>query len=158
MSETYNLLSENNQSTVVNHYERPEMVRETFYQSEADLEREMIEQLQQQGYNYVPIKQESDLIDNLRKQLEELNDYTFTDAEWERFFKTEIAKEGNGITEKAQIIQKDYIKTLELDNGQLRNIKLIDKKDIHHNYTQVINQYVRVEIDTIIKNLENIIK
>ncbi len=141
MSETYNLLSENNQSTVVNHYERPEMVRETFYQSEADLEREMIEQLQQQGYNYLPIKQESDLIDNLRKQLEELNDYTFTDAEWERFFKTEIAKEGNGITEKAQIIQKDYIKTLELDNGQLRNIKLIDKKDIHHNYTQVINQY-----------------
>ncbi len=141
MSETYNLLSENNQSTVVNHYERPEMVRETFYQSEADLEREMIEQLQQQGYNYLPIKQESDLIDNLRKQLEELNDYTFTDAEWERFFKTEIAKEGNGITEKAQIIQKDYIKTLELDNGQLRNIKLIDKEDIHHNYTQVINQY-----------------
>ncbi len=141
MSETYNLLSENNQSTVVNHYERPEMVRETFYQSEPDLEREMIEQLQQQGYNYLPIKQESDLIDNLRKQLEELNDYTFTDAEWERFFKTEIAKEGNGITEKAQIIQKDYIKTLELDNGQLRNIKLIDKEDIHHNYTQVINQY-----------------
>ncbi len=141
MSETYNLLSENNQSTVVNHYERPEMVRETFYQSEADLEREMIEQLQQQGYNYLPIKQESDLIDNLRKQLEELNDYTFTDAEWERFFKTEIAKEGNGITEKAQIIQKDYIKTLELDKGQLRNIKLIDKEDIHHNYTQVINQY-----------------
>ncbi len=141
MSETYNLLSENNQSTVVNHYERPEMVRETFYQSEPDLEREMIEQLQQQGYNYLPIKQESDLIDNLRKQLEELNDFTFTDAEWERFFKTEIAKEGNGITEKAQIIQKDYIKTLELDNGQLRNIKLIDKEDIHHNYTQVINQY-----------------
>ena len=141
MSETYDILSENNQSTVVSHYERPEMVHDTFYQSETDLEREMIEQLQRQGYDYVPIKHESELVANLRKQLERLNDYTFTDAEWERFFKSEIAKEGNGITEKAQTIQQDSIKTLVLDNGQQRNIKLIDKDDVHHNYTQVINQY-----------------
>lgn len=141
MSETYNIISENNQSTVVSHYERPQIVRETFYQSEADLERGMIKQLRQQGYEYVDIKQESQLIDNLRLQLERLNDYTFTDAEWKRFFKEEIAKEGDGITEKAQTIQKDHIKTLELDNGQQRNIKLIDKDDIHHNCTQVINQY-----------------
>ncbi len=141
MAETYNLLSENNQSTVVNHYERPSVARETAYQSEADLEREMIDQLKKQGYDYVPIKHESELIANLRQQLERLNDYAFTDAEWERFFKTELANDGNGITEKAQIIQKDHVKTLELDNGQLRNIKLIDKDDIHHNYTQVINQY-----------------
>lgn len=141
MSENYDILSENNQSTVVSHYERPDMVRETFYQSETDLEREMIEQLQRQGYEYVPIKQEEQLVENLRKQLERLNDYTFTDAEWERFFKGEISKEGNGITEKAQTIQQDHIKTLVLDNGQQRNIKLIDKEDVHHNYTQVINQY-----------------
>mgnify|MGYP002515414462 FL=1 len=141
MPETYDILSENNQSTVVSHYERPDTVRDTFYQSEPDLEREMIEQLQRQGYDYVPIKHESELVANLRKQLERLNDYTFTDAEWERFFKSEIANEGNGITEKAQTIQQDHIKTLELDNGQQRNIKLIDKGDVHHNYTQVINQY-----------------
>ena len=98
MSENYDILSENNQSTVVSHYERTGMVRETFYQSETDLEREMIEQLQRQGYEYMPIKHESELIANLRKQLERLNDYTFTDAEWERFFKCEIANEGNGIT------------------------------------------------------------
>ena len=55
MSEIYDILSENNQSTVVSHYERPEMLRDTFYQSEPDLEREMIEQLQRQGYEYVPI-------------------------------------------------------------------------------------------------------
>ncbi|MDY2828666.1 MAG: HsdR family type I site-specific deoxyribonuclease, partial [Sodaliphilus sp.] len=141
MSENYDILSENNQSTVVSHYERTGMVRETFYQSETDLEREMIEQLQRQGYEYMPIKHESELIANLRKQLERLNDYTFTDAEWERFFKCEIANEGNGITEKAQTIQQDHVKTLALDNGQQRNIKLIDKDDVHHNYTQVINQY-----------------
>lgn len=67
MSENYDILSENNQSTVVSHYERPDMVRETFYQSETDLEREMIEQLQRQGYEYVPIKQEEQLVENLRK-------------------------------------------------------------------------------------------
>ena len=141
MPENYDILSENNQSTVVSHYERPDMVRDTFYQSETDLELEMIEQLQRQGYEYMPIKHESELIANLRKQLERLNDYTFTDAEWERFFKSEIANEGNGITEKVQTIQQDHIKTLVLDNGQQRNIKLIDKDDVHHNYTQVINQY-----------------
>ncbi len=141
MAENYDILSENAQSTVVNHYERPEVVCETHYQSEADLERSLIERLQQQGYEYAPIKNEDQLKDNLRRQLERLNDYEFTDDEWQRFFKTEIANEGKGITEKAQTIQQDEVKTLTLDNGQTKNIYLIDKKDVHHNSTQVINQY-----------------
>ena len=141
MTETYNILSENNQSTVVNHYERPNAVRETCYQSEADLEHGMINRLQQQGYEYVNIKRESELIANLRRQLEHLNGFAFTDGEWDRFFKAEIANEGKGISEKAETIQKDHVKTLILDNGQQRNIYLIDKDDIHHNSTQVMNQY-----------------
>ena len=141
MTETYNILSENNQSTVVNHYERPSAVRETCYQSEADLEHGMINRLQQQGYEYVDIKRESELIANLRRQLERLNGFAFTDGEWDRFFKAEIANEGKGISEKAETIQKDHVKTLILDNGQQRNIYLIDKDDIHHNSTQVMNQY-----------------
>ena len=141
MTDNYDILSENNQSTVVACYERPEMARETFYQSEADLERGMIEQLQRQGYEYAPIHHEAELIENLRQQLEKLNNYTFTDGEWERFFTAEIANEGKGITEKAQTIQQDEVKTLTLDNGQTKNIYLIDRKDIHHNTTQVINQY-----------------
>ncbi len=141
MSETYDILSENNQSTVVSHYERPEMACDTFYQSEADLERGMIEQLRRQGYEYVPIKHESELIANLRKQLERLNNYTFTDAEWDRFFKGEIANEGKGITDKAETIQRDNVKAFTLDDGTERNIYLIDKNDPHHNSTQVINQY-----------------
>ena len=141
MTETYNILSENNQSTVVNHYERPNAVRETCYQSEADLEHGMINRLQQQGYEYVDIKRESELIANLRRQLEHLNGFAFTDGEWDRFFKAEIANEGKGISEKAETIQKDHVKTLILDNGQQRNIYLIDKDDIHHNSTQVMNQY-----------------
>ena len=141
MNERYDILSENNQSTVVAHYERPAMAREASYQSEADLERDLIEQLQRQGYEYAHIKHEDELIENLRRQIEKLNNYTFTDGEWERFFKTEIANEGKGITEKAQTIQQDSVKTLTLDNGMTKNIYLIDKDDIHHNSTQVINQY-----------------
>lgn len=141
MAENYDILSENAQSTVVNHYERPEVVCETHFQSEAELERSLIERLQQQGYEYAPIKNKDQLEDNLRRQLERLNGYEFTDDEWHRFFNTEIANEGKGITEKAQTIQQDEVKTLTLDNGQTKNIYLIDKKDVHHNSTQVINQY-----------------
>ena len=141
MAEQYDIVSQNTQSTVVSHYERPSEVRETSYQGEKELEREFIEQLTRQGYERLYIHQEDELIDNLRRQLERLNDYVFTDGEWQRFFKTEIANEGKGIEDKAFTIQQDCVKTLTLDDGTIRNIKLIDKKDVHANITQVINQY-----------------
>ena len=141
MAEQYDIVSQNTQSTVVSHYEKPGVVCETSYQSEQDLERDLIDRLQRQGYEYLPIHQETELVANLRRQMERLNDYQFTDGEWQRFFKTEIANEGKGIEDKAFTIQQDPVKTLRLDDGTDRNIKLIDKKDIHANSTQVINQY-----------------
>lgn len=141
MAEQYDIVSQNTQSTVVSHYEKPSVVCETSYQSEQDLERDLIERLQRQGYEYLSIHQEAELVANLRRQIERLNDYQFTDEEWQRFFKTEIANEGKGIEDKAFTIQQDPVKTLRLDDGTDRNIKLIDKKDIHANFTQVINQY-----------------
>ena len=105
------------------------------------MENKLIAQLQRQGYEYLPIHNEKELIANLRKQLEKLNDITFTDSEWQRFFKTEIAKESNGIKEKAFTIQRDYKKSFVREDGTQVNISLIDKKDVHHNSTQVINQY-----------------
>ncbi|MEE1347203.1 MAG: type I restriction endonuclease subunit R, partial [Bacteroidales bacterium] len=138
---TYDILSENNNSTVVAHYERPATVEEEGYQTEADLERSLIEQLQRQGYEYAQIHNEEDLIANLRVKLEELNNYHFTDNEWSRFFKTEIASEGKGIIDKTRAIQTDFVKTLKRDNGEEKNIYLIKKDDVHANRTQVINQY-----------------
>ena len=135
------IISQNTQSTVVAEYVREERERETGYQSESDLENALIAQLQRQGYEYLPIHNEKELIANLRKQLEKLNDITFTDSEWQRFFKTEIAKESNGIKEKAFTIQRDYKKSFVREDGTQVNISLIDKKDVHHNSTQVINQY-----------------
>ena len=141
MAEIMDIISQNTQSTVVAEYVREERERESGYQSESDLENALIAQLQRQGYEYLPIHNEKELIANLRKQLEKLNDITFTDSEWQRFFKTEIAKESNGIKEKAFTIQRDYKKSFVREDGTQVNISLIDKKDVHHNSTQVINQY-----------------
>lgn len=141
MAEQLDIISQNTQSTVVAEYVRPDKERETGYQSEAELEAAFIAQLGRQGYEYLPIHNEQELIANLRTQIERLNDITFTDSEWQRFFKGEIAKESNGIREKAFTIQRDYKKSFVRDDGTQVNISLIDKKDVHHNITQVINQY-----------------
>lgn len=140
----FNLVSENPESTVVGEY-TAYATRGKTYQSEAELERAFIRLLQQQAYEYLTLHTEKDLVDNLRKQLELLNDVTFTDDEWKRFFETKIANQNNGIVEKTAIIQEDYIQLLERDDGTVKNIRLIDKDNIHNNRLQVINQY---ETDT----------
>jgi len=137
----YTLVAENPESTVVAEYQ-PLYRRETNYQSEADLEKAFIEQLQMQAYEYLPITTELELIANLRRQLEILNDYQFSDAEWEQFFKSKIANQNSGIAEKTTIIQEDHIQLLTRDDGTVKNIYLIDKANIHNNRLQVINQYV----------------
>lgn len=139
-----NVVAENPESTVVAEYQGMK-TKQTEYQSEADLEKAFIKQLQNQAYDYLPIHSEKDLIDNLRHQLEKLNDYHFTDKEWDKFFKQEIANPNCGIKEKTKIIQEDYKKVLyyekPVDNCPFRNILLIDKDNIHNNTLQVINQY-----------------
>jgi len=136
----YNVVAENPESTVVAEY-TPAYRSEQSYQSEAELEKAFIEQLQVQAYEYLPIKTEEDLKSNLRKQLEKLNKLTFTDNEWELFFKTEIANPNHSIEEKTATIQEDYIKILKRDDGSTKNIYLLDKQYIHNNHLQVFNQY-----------------
>ncbi len=130
----------NPQSTVVTEFE-PAKKRSTHYQSEDALEKEFIALLETQAYEYVPITSEEELVVNLRKQLEKLNKYTFTDEEWDKFFRTEIANTNEGIEEKTKTIQEDYIKNLRQDDGGICNIRLLDKENIHNNSLQVINQY-----------------
>lgn len=138
--EKYTTVAENPESTIVSEYE-PLQRREVAYQTEAALEKAFISQLQTQAYEYLPIKSESDLIANLRIQLQALNEYIFTDTEWNQFFKSIIANQNNGIAEKTKIIQEDYIQLLTRDDGTKKNIYLIDKDSIHNNRLQVINQY-----------------
>ena len=136
----YNMLISTLESTVVTEYVKEDMPVYT-YQSEADLEREFIKNLQNQGYEYLIIHNEKELIVNLKDKLEKLNNIIFSENEWERFFKEKIANKNESIVEKTRTIQEDYIKSFTRGNGTLINISLIDKKNIHNNFLQVINQY-----------------
>ncbi|WDD89411.1 type I restriction endonuclease subunit R [Fusobacterium nucleatum] len=136
----YNMLISTLESTVVTEYVKEDTPVYT-YQSEADLEREFIKNLQNQGYEYLIIHNEKELIANLKDKLEKLNNIIFSEKEWERFFKEKIANKNESIIEKTRTIQEDYIKSFTRDNGTLINISLIDKKNIHNNFLQVINQY-----------------
>lgn len=136
----YNLVAENPQSTVVAEY-IPDGKRVAHYQSEAELERAFIEQLGTQAYEYVAITSEADLVQNVRKQLEKLNGFEFTDTEWEKFFASEIANPNQSIEEKTATIQEDHVKNLTRDDGSIKNVYLIKKDNIHDNSLQVINQY-----------------
>ncbi|MBN1472829.1 MAG: type I restriction endonuclease subunit R, partial [Syntrophaceae bacterium] len=143
-SKKYNLVAENTQSTVVAEYTPAYRTAKT-YQSEAELERAFIKQLQSQAYDYLPIASEADLKLNLRKQLEKLNDFAFSDVEWDAFFIGEIANPNQSIAEKTATIQEDHIKNLKRDDGTVKNIYLLRKDRIHENSLQVINQYVTEE-------------
>lgn len=137
----FNIVAQSTENTVVTEYE-PVKTRSGNYQSEADLEKEFIRLLTEQGYEYLKLHHENDLTENLRTQLEKLNDYHFTEEEWIRFFNDSIANQNEGIVEKTRKIQEDNVQVLKRDDGSTKNITLIDKKNIHSNYLQVINQYV----------------
>lgn len=137
----FNIVAETNENTVVTEYE-PVKKRSDAYQSEAELEQEFIRLLCEQGYEYLPIHTEEDLIQNLRTRLEDLNDYKFSDTEWERFFTEKIANKNEGIVDKTRKIQEDSVQVLKRDDAMSKNIMLIDKKQVHNNRLQVINQYV----------------
>ena len=136
----YNIIAENENYTIVSDYEAVYRTSEK-YQTEAQLEQELIKNLTEQGYDYLQIHKEQDLVDNLRVKLQKLNNYTFTDSDWKRFFNDVIANQNEGIEAKTAKIQEDHIQVLKRDTGETKNIYLIDKKNIHNNYLQVINQY-----------------
>ena len=139
--DTFNIIAEQEHTTVMAHYEA--LPREdNGYQSEAALDAAFIKQLTEQGYERVNITKEKDLIANLRQQMNRLNGLTLSDSEWKRLFEQHIASPQMTIEDKTERIQKTEIVNITLDNGNSQNIKLIDKKNIHNNHLQVLNQYV----------------
>ena len=137
----FNIVAQTSENTVVTEYE-PVKARSDSYQSEAALEKEFIRLLCEQGYEYLQIHSEKDLITNLRYRLEKLNSYEFSDSEWKQFFLSAVANPNEHIVEKTRKIQEDFVQVLKRDDGTSKNIKLIDKSNIHNNFLQVINQYV----------------
>jgi len=138
--EEYKIIVQQNESTVVEEY-KSNQERQKEYQSEPELENELIKQLKSQGYSFVNIHNNTDLILNLRKQLERLNNYTFSENEWNTIFTKYIDNTNEEIVEKTRKIQEDYIYNLVKEDGSTINIRLLDKKQIHNNKLQVIHQY-----------------
>lgn len=139
-SSRYDLVVDTDEATVC--AEAPDAgPRSSSYQSEADLERELVSTLCAQAYERLRVDDEAGLVRNLRLQLERLNGIEFTDPEWERFFRTCVASDTDGILEKTRKVQDDWVQLLRRDDGTTRNVRLIDKGDIHNNRLQVMDQY-----------------
>ncbi|WP_311436101.1 HsdR family type I site-specific deoxyribonuclease [Hoylesella timonensis] len=141
---TYNTIAELQNFIVLDSYTKLSQVGEqpTGYQTEAALERELIEDLVNQGYEYLPqLVTPQALLVNVRKQLQTLNNTVFTDKEWQRFLDEYLDKASDGIVDKTRKVQDDYIYNFVFDDGHIQNIYLVDKQNIARNKVQVINQF-----------------
>jgi len=137
----FKTVAESNNFIVLDKYAKDWQVAAN-YQSESDLERELIQDLQNQGYEYLPgLNTPGQLLDNVREQLQALNNMRFADVEWLRFVETWLDKPSDGIVDKTRKIHDDYIHDFVFDDGHIQNIYLLDKKNIARNKVQVIRQF-----------------
>lgn len=142
----YNTIAESNNFIVLDKYDKYYSVNESpvAYQTEASLEREFIEDLRNQGYEYLPdLSTSNELLANVRIQLQSLNDVVFTDDEWHRYLDEYLDKPGDTLVEKTRKIQDDYIYDFVFDDGHIKNIYLVDKKDLARNKVQVVRQIIQ---------------
>ncbi len=133
-------IAEMNGGIILANFEKSESVKESAYQSESQLEARMIENLISQGYERLFVTNNDELYKNLKIQIEKLNSVTFSEDEWKRFLSEYLDAPNDGMIEKTRKIQEDYIYDFIFDDGHLKNIKIIDKKNIHKNFVQVVNQ------------------
>ena len=141
MTEHTKPIAESNRFIVLDKYTRDWEVTES-YQSESDLERELVQDLVNQGYEYTPeIKDYNAMLANVRVQLQMLNDVAFSDVEWRRFVETFLDKPSDSIVDKTRKIHDDYIEDFVFDDGRIQNIYLVDKKNIARNKVQVLKQF-----------------
>ena len=137
----YNPIAESNNFIILEKYNREWKVAEG-YQSEGDLEQELIADLQNQGYEYRPdLNSQETLLANVRTQLQTLNNVQFSNGEWLRFVETFLDKPSEGIVDKTRKIHDDYIHDFVFDDGHIQNIYLLDKKNLARNKVQVIKQF-----------------
>ncbi len=138
---TYKPIAESKHFIVLDKYTKQEDTAES-YQSESDLERELIQDLVNQGYEYVPgLNNPIAMLANVRVQLQTLNNVEFSDGEWARFVETYLDRPSDSITDKTRKIHDDYIEDFVFDDGRIQNIYLVDKKNIARNKVQVIKQF-----------------
>lgn len=139
MQETKPIIEADNYIVLANYEKLPKT--QTSYQSESELEDEFINDLIKQGYEKVKFSSSDELYRNLKAQIERLNSVKFNSNEWERFLNEYLDRPSDMLIEASRKIQENYIYDFKFDNNELKNIKIIDKKDIYNNHLQVINQF-----------------
>ena len=133
-------IAESKNFIVLDVYEK--IIQPSTYQSEADMERELINDLVAQGYEYAKeINSPAKLLENLKQRLESLNEAKFTSSEWTRFLSEYLDAPNDGVNEKTRKIQDNHIYDFVFDDGHIQNIYLLDKKNIARNSVQVVNQF-----------------
>ena len=140
----YNTIAESNNFIVLDAYTKYYELHEvpTAYQSEASLERELIQDLVNQGYEYRPdISTPDALLANARLQIQKLNNVEFSDKEWLRFVEEYLDKPGDSLIDKTRKIHDNHIYDFVFDDGHIKNIYIADKQTIARNKVQVINQF-----------------
>lgn len=114
------------------------------YQSEDDLERELVEDLGNLGYELLPMLATTEaMLANVRQRLEDLNTVTFSDDEWKRFVENYLDKPSDSIVDKTRKIHDDYVHDFVFDDGRIQNIYLLDKNNTERNKLQVIRQFAQ---------------
>ncbi|RQO63848.1 DEAD/DEAH box helicase [Variovorax sp. KBW07] len=137
----YKTIAESRNFIVLDRYTKDWQINES-YQSESDLERELIQDLVQQGYEApLGLNTPEALLANVRLQLQALNNVQFFDLEWQRFVENWLDKPSDGIVEKTRKVHDDYVHDFVFDDGHIQNIYLLDKKNIARNKVQVIKQF-----------------
>jgi type I restriction enzyme R subunit len=140
----YKTIAESNNFIVLDKYTKFSELHDppASYQTEADLEKELIQDLQNQGYEYLPkLTTQTTMLANVREQLQTLNNMAFKDEEWSRFVEEYLDKPSDTLIDKTRKIHDDYIYDFVFDNGRIQNIYLVDKKKIARNKVQVISQF-----------------
>jgi len=139
--DSYKPIAESNNFIILDKYKKEWKVAES-YQSEDALERELIQDLQNQGYEYLPgLNNPQAMLANVREQLQVLNSVEFLEGEWRRFVETYLDKPSDTILDKTRKIHDDYIHDFVFDDGRIKNIYLLDKKNVTRNKVQVIKQF-----------------
>lgn len=133
-------IAEMNNGIILANFEKDLKVRETVYQSEAELESNLLSNLVSQGYERIFVKSNEQMYENLKVQIERLNNISFSPSEWDRFLQEYLDASSDGMVEKTRKIQDNHIYDFVFDDGEAKNIKIIDKKNIHNNFLQVTNQ------------------
>ncbi len=137
----FKTIAESNNFIVLDKYTKQFQPSDS-YQSESDLERELIQDLKNQGYEYLPELTTPDaMMANVRTQLQDLNKIEFTDAEWGRFQEQYLNTPSDNIIDKTRKVHSDYIYDFVFDDGHIENIYLFDKTTIARNKVQVIKQF-----------------